>query len=102
MGRVRAALAVGNKPVLDLTKAQSSRLIYEHMRRHDEAFFRAWRLADRPQSPQTPEELMVQADTVWAEILAIAVRVYGGERKEQESRRAAEQQIGPGNAPCLF
>ncbi len=79
MGHIRKALAVGNKPVLDLNQAQNSRLLYENLRRFDEVFFRLWRLADpsRTGPRNDRSKLAVEGERIWVELQALSIQMYG-------------------------
>ncbi len=77
MRRIRQVLAFRVDPP-SLERAQQSRDLYESMRRHDELFFRAWRIAGRKPSGPSRQDLMKQADEAWLDVL---VRAQEGSAK---------------------
>jgi len=76
MRRVRDTLAIDVEPPT-LEQAQASRAIYLAITRHDEKFFRAWRIAPRKSTSRGRATLMSEADQVWASIAAAAAETYG-------------------------
>lgn len=76
MRRVRDTLVIDVEPPT-LEEAQASRAIYLSIMRHDEKFFRAWRLAPRKTTSRGRQAIMADADQVWASIAAAASETYG-------------------------
>ena len=75
MRRVRDTLVIDVEPP-SLEEAQASRAIYLSIMRHDEKFFRAWRLAPRKTTTRGREALMADATQVWASVAAAASETY--------------------------
>lgn len=74
--RVRQAMAI---PLDAATVEQADRSydLFMMVQLHDEAFFRAWRIAGRRPSALEREEAMELADQKWADVLAAAISLYG-------------------------
>ncbi len=67
MARVRNGLAITLRAP-KLEEADRSRALYQVLLEHDEAFFRAWRLAGKSYSAGGRDEALARADNVWRKV----------------------------------
>ncbi|MCC5831210.1 MAG: hypothetical protein JJU36_17355 [Phycisphaeraceae bacterium] len=83
MARIRPVLAIEARPP-DVRQAWRSRDLYRQIYRHDEAFFRSWRLESRISAEPDPRRAILASDEAWAPVSALALAYYGAGHPEPE------------------
>ncbi len=76
MGRIRTALALRLEPP-SVEAGRLSNEVYEALRAHDEAFFKAWRLAGKSPSTPSREMAMTAAVGAWSRVRKHVAENYG-------------------------
>lgn len=77
MARIRPVLAIRANPPT-VRQASRSRDLYRQMLRHDEVFFRLWRLEHRNGRPADDRlKRMLASDEAWGPVAALALAYYG-------------------------
>ncbi len=86
MARVRNGLALP-LPAPKLEEADRSRALYQVLLEHDEAFFRAWRLAGKSYSAGGRDEALARADNVWRKVEQTTRELFSTSSKSPAQHR---------------